>query len=221
MGANKYEAVAQKAVDYIVASQCATGGWDYAPKSTRTDTSVSGWAVMCLKSAKISYLKVPDSAFNKAKEYFQKATTPEGDSTSYASTGGEIKNGGGSERMTAVALSCLQFLGVSRDDAQVVGAANKTINKLPTAASPDLYLTYYQALGLFQTGVKKEWWKKFNPEMKTSLLSTQVKTGTFEENKGSWNPEGDKHGKDWSRVGETAIAALSLEIYYRYKEIAK
>jgi hypothetical protein len=219
MGGNKYKQAAQKAISNLVSAQCETGGWDYSPNSKRSDTSVSGWAIMALKSAKVSYIEVPDDCMKKAADYFQKATTAQGESTSYASEGGLVNTGGGSERMTAVALTCLQFLGVKREDVQVQGSANKTISRLPNVATPDLYLTYYQSLGLFQLGVRGDLWKKFNPPMKESLLATQVKVGTFQENKGSWNPEPDIHGKSWGRVGETALAALILEIYYRYKEI--
>jgi hypothetical protein len=218
MGENKYKAVAQKAVTNLLNSQCDTGAWDYSPNSKRSDTSVTGWAVMAIKSAKIAYLEVSEDKILKAKTYLQKATIAEGGNTSYSSEGGDIKCGGGSKKMNAVALTGLQFLGVPRNDMQVQGAAIETVKTLPTT-DLDFYLTYYQALGLFQTGVRGEYWKKFNEPMKNSLLTTQIKIGTFEENKGSWNPEGDPHGKSWGRVGETALGALILEVYYRFAEV--
>lgn len=210
--------IVQKIVNNLIAGQCMTGAWDYLPHSDRSDTSVSGWAIMGLKSAKVSYLEVPDKVYADAISYLTKATTETGFSTSYSSKGVNITRGGGSARMTAVALTCLQFMGVPRDNEVIKGAAKQTIRVLPNK-NQDFYLTYYQSLGLFQMGVRSEYWKTFNDPMKTSLLSTQVRTGTFEDKKGSWNPEIDPHGKHWGRVGETALGCLILEVYYRFKEI--
>ena len=55
---------------------------------------------------------------------------------------------------------------------------------------------------------------------KEALLKAQIKIGTVQESKGSWDTAIEQsHGKDqWSRVGETALACLLLEIYYRYAE---
>jgi len=69
--------------------------------------------------------------------------------------------------------------------------------------------------------VRSDYWEKWNGSMKTSLLSMQVKEGTFAENKGSWNFEADKYGAAWGRVGETALGCLMLEVYYRYESTHK
>jgi hypothetical protein len=220
MGDNSIRSKAQAAVDWAVRSQNTTGGWDYAPNSSRTDTSVTGWWIMGLKSAKVSGLNVPYETMDKALEYMRACTNDNGNS-SYSSKGGTIKKGGGSDRMTAVALTCLQFLGVAREDAMVDSAAKNTINHLPNPNKFDFYLTYYQALGLFQTGIKKDYWLKFNPAMKDMLITTQVKEGTVNENKGSWNYDSDKYGPSWGRVGQTALGALMLEVYFRYEEVKK
>lgn len=213
------KAAAQKAVDRAVSGQADNGSWGYKPNTPRADTSVTGWWIMGLKSAKVAYLDVPDKTMKKALEYMQKATPDKGGRASYASKNGEIKKGGGSHRMAAVALTCLQFLGQDRHDPQVKGSAEYCCKRLPVAGSPDFYETYYQALGLFQMGVRSEYWTRFNEPMKAALLSSQVKEGTFEQNKGSWNPDGDRFGPSWGRVGQTALGALMLEIYYRYKEV--
>lgn len=215
---------AQRAVDWACKSQCATGAWDYQPKSTRSDTSVSGWWIMGLKSAKVAGLSIPSEVMNAARKYIEAATSPTGqvgyaykDVTSVA----QVKPEKGSIRMTAVSLTCLQFLGAPRTDARVVGCANKSVANLPQANKFDFYEWYYQALGLFQMGVTSNYWQSFNEPMKRSLVTTQVKVGTVEQNKGSWNPESDEYGNGWGRVGQTAIGALMLEIYYRYEEIHK
>lgn len=217
----KMREIAQMCTNWVVSSQNTTGAWDYSPKSKRSDTSVSGWWIMAMKSAKTVGLKMPPETNYKALEYIRKATTETSGRTSYSSTGDAIKQGGGSNRMSAVALTCLQFLGQPKNDKQVVGCAKTTLKYLPEPDKFDFYLWYYEALGFFQMGVKSPYWKTFNPKMKESLLSTQVNVGTYEENKGSWNPDTDKYGPSWGRVGQTALGALMLEIYYRYEEVKR
>ena len=55
-------------------------------------------------------------------------------------------------------------------------------------------------------------WKDWSKKMKEFLISSQKKNGKDE---GSWDPKGD-HGSAAGRVVVTAMATLSLEIYYRY-----
>jgi hypothetical protein len=205
---------AQKAVDWAVKSQNTNGSWDYGPNSARSDLSVAGWWIMGLKSAKVAGLGVPTEVMDKALSFVDSWTTDTGKA-------GYTQAGSGSIRMTAVSLTCQQFLGHERNHPKVIACAEATIKNLPNGQTPDFYLTYYQALGLFQTGIKSDYWKAFNDPMKVSLLSTQVTEGTYEQNKGSWNHDGDKYGGSWGRVGQTALGALMLEVYYRYAEVSK
>ena len=213
MGDKGIRAQAQKAVDWACKSQNADGSWDYSPNSNRSDLSVTGWWIMGLKSAKVAGLHVPYENMERALKFCDMMTKADGHADY---TPGKSH----SNRMTAVSLTCRQFLGVKRDDAKVVATAQRTLRSLP-GGNHDFYLTYYQSLGLFQMGVRSDYWKKFNPVMKSHLLGTQVKQGTFKENNGSWNPESDKYGPSWGRVGQTALGALMLEVYFRYHEVEK
>jgi len=231
----KIKVSAQRAVDWATKSQHKAGGWGYvsSSKDNRNDTSVFGWWCMGIKSAKVSGLIVPSEVFERARDYIMQATTePKAADdgygrcrTSYSSSTDNlqgVKRGGGSPRLTAVANTCLQFLGRKRDDTQVSGTANQIIaDGVCTPANQDFYRWYYAALGIFQMGVRSDYWEKWNGSMKTSLLSMQVKEGTFAENKGSWNFEADKYGSAWGRVGETALGCLMLEVYYRYESTHK
>ena len=55
-------------------------------------------------------------------------------------------------------------------------------------------------------------WENWNEKLKPILLGKQKRGGT---NDGSWDPEG-KNGSIAGRCVITAMAALSLEVYYRY-----
>ena len=64
---------AQKAIDFIVYAQDEKGGgWRYSPKEAG-DTSVMGWQVMALQSARAAGLNVPEVTFSKANSYLDKA----------------------------------------------------------------------------------------------------------------------------------------------------
>ncbi len=64
---------AQKAIDFIVASQDPRrGAWRYVP-GNGSDTSVSGWQLMALKSGELAGLKVPPAAYDKIKQWLDRA----------------------------------------------------------------------------------------------------------------------------------------------------
>ncbi len=64
---------AQKAIDFIVASQHPTrGGWRYAPQFD-ADTSVSGWQLMALKSGDLAGLTIPAGTYDKVRKWLDSA----------------------------------------------------------------------------------------------------------------------------------------------------
>ena len=64
---------AQKALNFIIEGQHPTrGGWRYSP-SYGSDTSVSGWMTMALKSGELADLSVPDSTYRKITHWLDLA----------------------------------------------------------------------------------------------------------------------------------------------------
>ena len=74
----------------------------------------------------------------------------------------------------------------------------------------DFYTWYYTALVLMQ--LQNDAWHTWNQQMQKRLLSIQQKDGAV---KGSWNPK-TKHSRLGGRIYTTAIATLTLQVYYRY-----
>ena len=129
----------------------------------------------------------------------------------------------------------LYKVGEKVGDAKIVAIADGLISQkfgtingpLPTMQDdPNMtkfYLWYYEALAFYQLGTETKYWAIFNPLMKKQMLTTQRMDGIVAQYKGSWNPPklGDKfwHGcGNWGRVGQTAVGALMMEVYYRYEE---
>jgi len=84
---------------------------------------------------------------------------------------------------------------------------------LPDKEKFDFYYWQYATIALFQH--KGQVWNQWNTTLKEVLLSRQIRTGSAA---GSWDPQG-QWGDRCGRVVSTAMAILSLEVYYRYPSI--
>ncbi len=217
--------VAQKAVDYsIKVHQMPYSGWRYDAKQDG-DTSVTGWFVMQLKSAKIAGLTVDGSGFQGANNFLDKVTDKEGRAC-YGVDGNSSKT----PSMTGVAMVCRQFMGVSNDDPLLVKGADFIVKDPPDwqgAANAEasvgvgdkgFYYWYYGTLAMFQMGGDR--WNKWNEKLKPTLVNNQCKggpmDGSVDDKDGSWDPNGSYIDKYGGRVFTTAVGALTLEVYYRY-----
>ncbi len=119
---------AQKAIDFIVAAQSDAGGWRYAPK-VDSDTSVSGWQVMALKSAQLAELRVPPECFKKVERWLDSAH-PRGDASQYIYRPGSrnAHQNTVSPTMTAEGLLMRLYLGWQTDGG--VRALEATVRQL-------------------------------------------------------------------------------------------
>ncbi|MFN3486083.1 MAG: prenyltransferase/squalene oxidase repeat-containing protein, partial [Planctomycetota bacterium] len=73
-GSNLFKDQAQKAVDFVIAAQNPGKGWRYSYKCGDNDSSVTGWAVMVLKSAEISGLTFPRSGYDGTRAWLDEVT---------------------------------------------------------------------------------------------------------------------------------------------------
>jgi len=209
----RYRAAAEKAVDFIEKNQHTDGGWRYTNKLTaRSDTSVTGWQVLALKSAKEAGIAVSSKCVDGVRRFFLSRETGEDGRTGYD---GRHPN---TEATTGVGMLAKQFL-LSEPDAPLVGdaaeflagyAESKWAADLPQNAQNDYYLWYNCTLGMFQVG--GELWDRWNTVVRDKLTGLQRHGGCED---GSWNPD-SRWSKTGGRVYSTALAVLTLEVYYRY-----
>jgi hypothetical protein len=112
--------------------------------------------------------------------------------------------------MTAEALASRQFLGMLRSNPAAVEAGDYVLGELPRADRANYYYWYYGTLAMHQLGGQH--WETWNRALARTLVDTQLTTGNLA---GTWAPT-DAWGGHGGRVYSTALAALSLEAYYRF-----
>jgi hypothetical protein len=213
------KAAAQKAINYCTEKhQCGDGsdklGWRYGPKQ-EADTSVTGWFIMALKSAKVAGLHVNPASFDGAIKYLDSVEKKDGGGggSGYGPASHywympNNEHAGNAHRLTMIGNLGRQFMGWKKEDLQasVEWAVNK--GGVPkwgaNGESVDLYYWYYGTLCVFQQG--GDLWKQWNTAMKQMLAANQSKTG---DDAGSWNTQ-------WGGMTGT----LCLEAYYRYLQVS-
>ena len=213
-------------------------GWRYGIKPGDNDTSVTGWMVLALKTAKQCRLGLPKevfrSSFEGALKWFDYATASNG------KTGYNVPGDEGSRLatghpdpypfskdlscMTAVGVLCRLFAGESRKDASIRSGVDILSQQPPmwreqkgrSLSSINIYYWYYATYAMFQYGGKP--WQAWNRKMQRALVDTQraeYKDDSPEVD-GSWDPIGE-WGISGGRVYSTALGAMTLEVYYRFE----
>ena len=200
----------QQAVDFVVAAQNKShGAWDYRPKSKRMDTSVSGWQLMALKSADLAGIEIPSESLRLAGVWLDRVSAG-----SKKGIYGYDRAGFKTSAMVAEGMFSQQILGtMDSSHPRMKESADHMLQHLPKnkGNQADYYYWYYGTLSSYVN--KGEVWEKWNPLMREILIDRQVKGGRDE---GSWDYKHGNHSKQMGRVITTAIATLSLEVYYRY-----
>ncbi len=198
---------AQRAVDYAVKIQDAEGGWRYEPKR-ESDTSVTGWYLMALQSARMGGLEVPSSVFDNVSRYLDLAATEEGARYSYLPGNYETPS------MTAEGLLCRQYLGWRREDERMrLGVAYIMENPMDWSDRNTYY--WYYATQLLHNMEGYEW-EEWNRVMKELLPKNQEQKG---DERGSWSRVGDRWGAYGGRLFVTCLSTYMLEVYYRHLPI--
>lgn len=207
-GDQRFREAAQKAIDFIVYSQHAEGGWRYKP-GERGDTSVLGWQLMALQSARAAQLDVADEVLELAGIYLDSVQYDDGSRYGY------LPGRGPTHTMTAEALLCRMYLGWSRDYGSLQqGVKYLTRSHKPRGGNSANFYYWYYATQVFHHYGGREW-DRWNIAMRSILVESQQKRG---HEAGSWKPRGP-HGSQGGRLYCTALAVCTLEVYYRHAPI--
>jgi hypothetical protein len=207
----KLRVAAQNAIKFIVYAQNdETGGWHYAPKGIG-DTSVVGWQVMALRSGQMAGLEVPAKTLEGARKWLDGVAKDGGSKYAYN------KDSPPTPPMTAAGLLNRQYLGWGPRNPELHKGCEYMLMNLPQAkGAPNetlgpIYYYYYATQVMHH--MEGKYFEKWNPLMRDKLIRLQEKEG---HKNGSWAPNGADHGAAGGRIYSTALAILTLEVYYRH-----
>jgi hypothetical protein len=187
------------------------GGWRYQPRYD-SDTSVTGWFVMALQSARMANLDVPDDTLTKVMGFLDSEAIDDGRRYGY------WRLGNPTSAVAAEGLLCRQYLGWQRDDPRLVEGAELLLKEPVSYKNdnglPDVYYWYYatQVTHHMEGAV----WEQWNAAMRKELPEHQIKDG---DEAGSWDPMQDKWGMTAGRLFVTCLSIYNLEVYYRHLPI--
>jgi hypothetical protein len=219
----KLKPVAQAAVDYIQRAQGNNGSWGYT-YGTNNDTSIVGWQIQALHSARLTQdLTVDDKVIKKAIGFLDFVSAGQ-DKSVY----GYTNNVGAAEAtsLTSIGLLCRYYIDGWRPDTAGFATGAKGLMKRAPSVTPrpqfDLYYYYYATQVVRFYGGDD--WKTWNEGTKQAdgtrkggmqdwLIELQSKRPT---DRGSWDPDVGVIGPSCGRMGTTCLALLTLEVYYRY-----
>ena len=218
-GDEKWRGPAEKAIKYAIKAQDPrAGGWRYEPGED-SDTSVTGWFVMALQSAKMAKLEVPQQTLDNVMKFLDSVAYDGGRQYHYRSSESTMA-------VTAEGLLCRQYLGWPQTDMRLIEGTMALTKKPITYAGDrgvqDVYYWYYatQACHHMETpivnGQKMPIWDEWNNVMKVQVPAHQMNAGP---ELGSWDPRGDKWGFEGGRLYTTCLSIFMLEVYYRHLPI--
>jgi hypothetical protein len=213
--------VMEKAVQVILNGQQPKGGWDYKySKSARRDTSVGGWQIQALKAAYIAGAENPGlkEALERAVQDLKSAQDPETGRFYYTDKGSHR-----SDCITAIAVLCMQLSGhaVDKECRQGLQALQGASCDWDKPEPWPLYAWYYISQAKFHQGGQT--WDGWNAKFARNYVKGQNEDGSWTSPGAKGDFGGGKETGD-GPVYSTTLAALTLQVYYRflptYKAIA-
>jgi hypothetical protein len=215
----------QLAVDFIVNSQNAIGGWRYEPYAVEADMSIVVCQVLALRAARNIGIRVPRSVIDKAARYVvNSAVSEESLAQSYQGTI-SFKNEIGSFHyqmqdgsrssfpLTAAGVTALHGAGIYSDEAidDGINYLRRNLNSFNRLYGNTKghyffwYGHYYGVQAMYTAGADA--WVQYFTIVRDEILSMQLDSGAWPNTTGP----GPAFG--------TAMAVLVLEIPYRFLPI--
>ena len=194
------------------------GGWRYELPE-RGDTSVVGWQVMALKSAKLSGLNINRRTWRLVDKFLNSVAETDGSSYGYTDP---PRGRRGKKSQTSIGLLCRMYMGWKKDTPGLKRGVERLDDAGPERlkgkkTTVDMYYNYYATQVMKQYG--GDAWTNWNPKMRDYLVNSQSKEGN---KTGSWffpSSDGANSSVKGGRLYNTALACMTLEVYYRYLPI--
>ena len=193
--------LAQRALDFIdYAQEKQGGGWRYSPGEPG-DTTVTGWQFMALKSGQMAKLRVASPSLLLAGRFLDSVQCEGGARYGYMGTDPR-------ETTTAIGLLCRMYTGWRRSHPGLRRGVAYLSRWGPS--EDDVYYNYYATQVMYHWGGSD--WVRWNTKLRDHLIATQATVG---HEAGSWHFR-DRRADRGGRLYTTAMAVMTLEVYYRY-----
>ena len=170
------------------------GGWRYEPHSGDSDLSLTGWAVMALRSGRLNGAQIPNDNIERAIEYILRCQ-PRGAKGERGFSYQAYQ--GGKPAMTGVAILCLSLTGQSENE-MLKSAGDwmlkQDVNKR-WGGSHFFYQNYYCTQAMFQLG--GDYWDQWAAGFYELAFKNQLDDGS------------------WGSPYNTAMTVLALTVSYR------
>lgn len=187
------------AVRYIETSQdMHGGGWRYLPGQAG-DTTVTAWQIAALKSAAIAGTAVPSPTIDAACRFLDRVQVRQGEGYGYLAP---------QDRSCTSAIGLLCRIYTAWPDEQTLDRGLAKLAK-PGPPPESVYQNFYLAQALLLRNHPA--WRRWNAINRDQLIARQARGG---HEAGSWT-FADADTAPGGRLGHTAIAVLTLEVYYR------
>lgn len=190
---------------YILNAQHRGGGWRYRPNS-RGDMLVTGWQVLALKSLQRCGIDTPKEVWQRTMAFVDSLEIS--DATAYRYHFSEPRS---RDVPTAVGLLNQMYLRWPIDRQALDRGASNLIDR--RVSRNDIYFNFYTTLLLHH--LQHDGWDHWNTEVRERLIKTQATRG---HESGSWHFK-HQHGDVGGRLYTTAMAVMTLEVYYRYSPL--
>jgi len=201
----------RNAINYLLRSENkSTGGWRYKPGNPG-DVSQLGWIIMALRSAELAGVEIPHDTWDRIEFFLSRVARGR-----HAGLAAYQPRSAVTRPMTAEALYCRQVIGKPLAGLALDESVDALAAELPGDGLTNYYYWYYATLALHHAqhdgSAARHTWTRWNDKLKHSLVTAQVADGS---NAGSWSPN-TVWGGYGGRVYTTSMAAMCLEVYYRF-----
>lgn len=215
-GSRLFKEPAQRGVDFVLAARNRGLGWGDQIRDGVSNTTMTVWSLMVVKSASMSELAVDRTAFRDALAWLDVVTDPDTGIVWDACVGD-----GGTERpfpalhgdaLAAAAVYARILCGVDpRKNALIRKMSDRILDHVRDGSQGDTRLIYFGTLAFLQVGGRD--WATWAELLRTSVVPSQRSPPGSEA--GSWAPTGTE-----SPAEATVLRALCLEAaYYVYKRV--
>lgn len=174
------------------------GGWRYLPGQAG-DTTVTAWQLAALKSGTLAGIPVPSPTIDGVCRFLDRVQVRNGEGYGYLSP---------QDRPCTSAVGLLCRVYTTWPDQATVDRGLGRLAK-PGPGSEDVYRNFYLSQALLLRDHPA--WKRWNTRNRDQLVGRQARLG---HEAGSW-AFADSDTRPGGRLGHTALAVLTLEVYYR------